>query len=226
MLSGNCICIGRSFRSSLREQKWCLKGSSCLVLTCLWRLSSSTSSVCRKRCLSVSSLWAPLRASLLSRTCVCTVSNYTHTHTVNGLQKCSACKTIMQQEEVIHPAKGLMNCRFKVLYDDVEITWITDIYHKDDYHGSISRSVPYIPWFYIQRNPWFSYFHILFLKHLEITCKYCKSFSLKIVVDCGSLWFHVTKNAPYYFWSTLCKFNEFNYQKYYSITMVLCQKYF
>lgn len=47
-----------------------------MLVTCLWRLSSSTSRVCRKRCLSVSSLWAPLRASLLSFTSFCTVSSW------------------------------------------------------------------------------------------------------------------------------------------------------
>lgn len=46
------------------------------INTCLWRLSSSTSRVCRKRCLSLSSFWALRRASLLSLTSVCTVSSW------------------------------------------------------------------------------------------------------------------------------------------------------
>lgn len=45
-------------------------------LTCLCRLSSSISKFCRKRCLSTISPWAPLRASLLSFTSLCTASSW------------------------------------------------------------------------------------------------------------------------------------------------------
>lgn len=74
-----------------------------MVLTCLWRLSSSTSRVCRKRCLSVSSLWAPRSASLLSRTSVCTTSSY---NSNMGNFKCTI--HVVQQ--------GYEECYTRVLY--------------------------------------------------------------------------------------------------------------